>query len=166
MSTTTIYTCLVCESPLPWYEPQYCCSGRDCGCHGAPIDPPICGDCWGELMARRPKPAITIRADWHQDPREIGVLLLHLIDGCNNTDEIKDAVRFVCSEPSSYTDEYIAAKVAEGRGDYRQHVRSGGKLTFEEFKARKKKKYRDRGIRILDEQRDLRKQLKRERKSK
>lgn len=50
--------------------------------------------------------------------------------------------------------------------DYRQHVRSGGKLTFEEFKARKKKKYRDRGIRILDEQRDLRKQLKRERKSK
>ena len=117
-------------------------------------------------MADVVRPAPTIRADWHQDIREVGVLLLHLIDGCNNTDEIKDVVRFVCAEPASYREEYIAAKVAEGRGDYRQHVRSGGKLTFEEFKARKKKKYRDRGIRILDEQRDLRKQLKRERKSK
>lgn len=66
-------------------------------------------------MAEVPRPRPTIRADWHQDPREIGVLLLHLIEGCNNTDEIKDAVRFVCAEPSSYVNEYTAAKVAQGR---------------------------------------------------
>ena len=25
-------------------EPQMCCSGRDCGCHGMPIDPIICSE--------------------------------------------------------------------------------------------------------------------------
>ncbi len=34
--------------------------------------------------------------------------------------------------------------------DYKQHVRDGGKLTFEEFKARKKKMYRDREIRFKE----------------
>ncbi len=26
-------------------EPVYCCSGRDCGCMGQSIEPPICDAC-------------------------------------------------------------------------------------------------------------------------
>lgn len=27
-------------------EPQYCCSGRDCGCMGMPIHPALCNVCF------------------------------------------------------------------------------------------------------------------------
>lgn len=33
--------CLICQNEI---EVQMCCSGRDCGCMGLPIDPPICSD--------------------------------------------------------------------------------------------------------------------------
>ncbi len=40
------WKCLICGGEVP-YEPEMCCDGRDCGCRGMPIDPPICGDrCW------------------------------------------------------------------------------------------------------------------------
>ena len=32
---------MVCQTEI---EVQTCCSGRDCGCMGQPIDPPICSD--------------------------------------------------------------------------------------------------------------------------
>lgn len=37
-----IYSCLICGKPVPEYRPQYCCSGRDCGCGGAPTEPCCC----------------------------------------------------------------------------------------------------------------------------
>lgn len=36
-------TCIICGKELN-YEPQRCCSGRDCGCGGGPIDPPVCSE--------------------------------------------------------------------------------------------------------------------------
>ena len=41
------YPCMVCGKPMPDYEPQGCCDGRECGCMGLPIEPPICSEeCW------------------------------------------------------------------------------------------------------------------------
>ena len=37
-----IPTCLICGKPAPDYKPEYCCSGRDCGCQGAPSEPCVC----------------------------------------------------------------------------------------------------------------------------
>jgi hypothetical protein len=41
------YFCFICKRSMPDWEPQYCCNGRDCGCYGYPIEPPICSkECW------------------------------------------------------------------------------------------------------------------------
>lgn len=32
-----------CEMEIP--EPEYCCSGRECGCGGMPSNPPYCETC-------------------------------------------------------------------------------------------------------------------------
>ena len=37
-----LYDCLICGKPVPDYEPQMCCSGRECGCMGQPIEPCVC----------------------------------------------------------------------------------------------------------------------------
>jgi hypothetical protein len=38
--------CLICWKPVPDYEPEYCCSGFGCGCHGQPSGPCCCSrDC-------------------------------------------------------------------------------------------------------------------------
>ena len=34
--------CLICGKPVHDYEPEFCCSGRDCGCMGAPMEPCTC----------------------------------------------------------------------------------------------------------------------------
>lgn len=36
------WECFVCGTPVPDYEPEYCCDGRECGCMGKPIEPPLC----------------------------------------------------------------------------------------------------------------------------
>ncbi|GIO33683.1 hypothetical protein J2TS6_48240 [Paenibacillus albilobatus] len=38
----TTCKCLVCGTDVPDYEPEYCCDGRECGCMGLPIEPPLC----------------------------------------------------------------------------------------------------------------------------
>lgn len=41
------YFCFVCKREMPDFKPQYCCDGRECGCYGQPIEPPICSiECW------------------------------------------------------------------------------------------------------------------------
>lgn len=46
------YTCEICGKPVPGYEPEYCCSGRECGCYGLPIEPCICSNaCWDAMSA-------------------------------------------------------------------------------------------------------------------
>lgn len=37
--------CVCCGADVPDYEPEYCCSGKDCGCGGGPIEPPLCANC-------------------------------------------------------------------------------------------------------------------------
>jgi len=40
--------CIVCGNEI---ELTMCCSGRDCGCMGKPIDPPVCSsECYDELF--------------------------------------------------------------------------------------------------------------------
>jgi hypothetical protein len=46
-----IFKCLICEKPVPEYEPTFCCLGIDCGCMGQPIEPCVCSDrCWNALI--------------------------------------------------------------------------------------------------------------------
>lgn len=47
--------CEICGDEI---EVQMCCSGRDCGCLGLPVDPPICDkiECWTEFKERWSRP--------------------------------------------------------------------------------------------------------------
>lgn len=45
-----IVNCMVCSKEFLSEEPQMCCSGKDCGCMGMPIDPIICSShCYHSL---------------------------------------------------------------------------------------------------------------------
>jgi hypothetical protein len=37
-----IVRCLICQKPMPEYEPMFCCSGHECGCMGLPTNPQVC----------------------------------------------------------------------------------------------------------------------------
>lgn len=40
--------CIICDAPI---EIHMCCSGRECGCMGQPVEPPVCSDdCYDILM--------------------------------------------------------------------------------------------------------------------
>lgn len=43
--------CMFCGQTWLGPEPQYCCSGRDCGCMGMPVDPIVCSEeCYDNLL--------------------------------------------------------------------------------------------------------------------
>ena len=45
--------CMVCGKDFQGEEPKMCCSGRECGCMGMPIEPVVCSDeCYDKLMSR------------------------------------------------------------------------------------------------------------------
>jgi hypothetical protein len=45
--------CMVCGEEFKGEEPKMCCSGRDCGCMGMPIDPICCSEeCYNKLPFR------------------------------------------------------------------------------------------------------------------
>ena len=44
-----LVTCLKCGTEID-YEPEYCCNGRECGCMGKPLEPPLCEECWDIVM--------------------------------------------------------------------------------------------------------------------
>lgn len=47
------YGCYVCGKDVEGYKPQMCCDGRECGCYGMPLEPPICSnECWDKLTER------------------------------------------------------------------------------------------------------------------
>lgn len=42
--------CVICDEEI---EITMCCSGRDCGCLGMPIDPPVCSnECYEEYKTK------------------------------------------------------------------------------------------------------------------
>ena len=48
------YRCEVCNKGLEDYDPEYCCDGRECGCHGQPSFPPICSElCYHTSMGNK-----------------------------------------------------------------------------------------------------------------
>jgi len=47
----TTNSCMLCEKEFEGEEPKMCCSGRECGCLGMPIDPIVCSDeCYLKLI--------------------------------------------------------------------------------------------------------------------
>ncbi len=51
------WLCLLCEKPIPDYEPEYCCNGFECNCHGVAMNPPVCSSvCDKALMDGIGKP--------------------------------------------------------------------------------------------------------------
>jgi len=48
--------CMVCGKEFKGEEPQMCCSGRECGCMGMPIDPIVCSEkCYTNLLNKHDK---------------------------------------------------------------------------------------------------------------
>lgn len=46
-------SCMVCGTEFQGEEPLMCCSGRECGCMGMPVDPIVCsGECFEKLINR------------------------------------------------------------------------------------------------------------------
>lgn len=68
--------CMICGGELG-YEPQMCCSGRDCGCMGMPVDPPICSDeCWARFAQINEMKGIIHGYSWikvkrYVEPKEV-----------------------------------------------------------------------------------------------
>lgn len=59
-----MYECLICNKPVPEYEPKFCCNGSDCGCMGQPTEPCVCSDiCANALFNGIGKPYIQRRID-------------------------------------------------------------------------------------------------------
>lgn len=51
--------CQICGTEI---EVRICCSGRDCGCLGQPIDPPVCSQvCWDKFFNKEPMKVCTLR---------------------------------------------------------------------------------------------------------
>lgn len=53
MTELVTLTCINCGESWQGPPPRMCCSGRDCGCMGLPVDGPIVCDekCWDEYVA-------------------------------------------------------------------------------------------------------------------
>jgi hypothetical protein len=71
-----ILNCMVCNTEFEGPEPVMCCSGRDCGCMGLPVDPIICSiKCYNNLphMKNQKEQAKTDRIN------EYGSILNNLI---------------------------------------------------------------------------------------
>lgn len=44
-------SCMVCGTEFEGEEPKMCCSGRDCGCMGMPVEPIVCSsECYEKLI--------------------------------------------------------------------------------------------------------------------
>jgi hypothetical protein len=61
MSNEVTLTCMVCNKEFEGEEPKMCCSGRDCGCMGMPIDPIVCSEeCYDNLPFNKSKTISTM----------------------------------------------------------------------------------------------------------
>lgn len=59
-----------CNNEIP--EPRMCCNGRECGCMGMPIDPPICSEkCYDIYMS---KPSKEVKLDLSIDQPPFGIV--------------------------------------------------------------------------------------------
>jgi hypothetical protein len=45
-----IFTCDICDAPVPDWEPEYCCDGHNCACQGLPINPCLCSEACERIM--------------------------------------------------------------------------------------------------------------------
>ncbi len=54
--------CMGCDAVFMGEPPKMCCSGRDCGCMGLPIDPILCGpECYDKMISRNKEPKFKIK---------------------------------------------------------------------------------------------------------
>lgn len=43
--------CVVCDKEFEGEEPKMCCSGKECGCMGLPLEPIVCSnECYDKLV--------------------------------------------------------------------------------------------------------------------
>ena len=42
--------CLICQKPVPGYEPERCCDGFGCSCMAMPTNPCVCSDACGNAL--------------------------------------------------------------------------------------------------------------------
>ncbi len=54
-SKIIINTCMSCGEEFYGEEPKMCCSGRECGCMGLPIEPVVCSNKCYELVMNKNK---------------------------------------------------------------------------------------------------------------
>ena len=45
--------CEKCDTDVPDYKPEYCCTGYMCGCGGYPLEPCLCKACWDKAMQQK-----------------------------------------------------------------------------------------------------------------
>lgn len=51
------FECYACRKEIQVeddYEPEYCCSGANCGCMGSPINPVFCDECEEKIFGNQP----------------------------------------------------------------------------------------------------------------
>lgn len=47
-------TCMVCGKDFMGPEPVMCCSGKECGCKGMPVEPVVCSEECYEKIGDKP----------------------------------------------------------------------------------------------------------------
>ena len=62
-------TCIVCGTAFMGDEPRMCCSGRECGCMGLPIDPIVCSkECYDKGLQKPTAPVTPLTANVQLNP--------------------------------------------------------------------------------------------------
>lgn len=80
--------CMSCGTEFMSEEPQMCCSGRECGCMGIPIDPIVCSEhCYYSLPFLKDKYLV-----WIETSKELPSYPYY--DNENKSNEIELIVRY------------------------------------------------------------------------
>lgn len=45
-------SCQICGNPYLGEEPEICCSGKECGCMGLPVEPLVCSDACNNILTK------------------------------------------------------------------------------------------------------------------
>lgn len=90
----TTLSCMSCGVQWEGEEPKMCCSGRDCGCMGLPIDPVLCGEkeC-NDKFFKKKQPIAIIKIDGIEIGRMVSVKIESQIKEGPSWEDMDDAIR-------------------------------------------------------------------------
>lgn len=99
-------SCMVCGKMFNGKEPVMCCSGRDCGCMGLPIDPIVCSDeCYNNLPSHKPTQTHTTMTQEQERLIETKANEYYHSDNSYETNDIPhfiDGMKEILSNPTEY----------------------------------------------------------------